>query len=270
MSTKRSVDEPSPIERNGLALYAQLDNEIRQRILSGEWPVHSKIPAEPRLCEMFQVSRITVRHALSRLVAEGLIAREQGRGTFVRDRSLIADARAVRSFTDEVVGLGMQPTSRLVSTAEVRPSPAVRDALGLGSKDRVLQIVRIRLGDGQPIGLQTASLVCARVPGLTAKDIEAGSLYETLRTKFGISPSEAIETFTVGGVSAKDAKLLKVDPLSPAFFVERVTSDSKGPFEHVSSVMRGDRYRIRLAIQNSKHETTTRRISVARNVPVHE
>lgn len=270
MTGKRQANEPTPIERNGLALYAQLDNEIRQRILSGEWPVHSMIPAEPRLCEMFQVSRITVRHALSRLVAEGLIAREQGRGTFVRDRNLIADARAVRSFTDEVVGLGMEPTSRLLSMAEVRPSPEVRDALGLASKDRVLRIVRIRLGDGQPIGLQTATLVSARVPGLSAGDVEAGSLYETLRTKFGISPSEAIETFTVGGASVKDAKLLRVAPLSPAFFVERVTSDSKGPFEHVSSVMRGDRYRIRLVIQNATHETTTRRIPLARQVPIHE
>ena len=66
------------------------------------------------------------------------------------------------------------------------------------------------------------------------------------------------------------AKLLKVAPLSPAFFVERVTSDAKGPFEHVSSVMRGDRYRIRLAIQNSAHETVTRRVPLVPQVPVHQ
>lgn len=270
MTAQDRTSKSTAIERNGLALYAQLDNQIRQRILSGEWPVGSMIPPEPKLCEIFQVSRITVRHALSRLAAEGLIAREQGRGTFVRDRNLVADARSVRSFTDEVVGLGMKPTSRLVSMAEVRPTPEVRDALGLGSKDRVLRIIRIRLGDGKPIGLQTAVLVSSRVPGLSGDDVEAGSLYETLRTKFGITPMEAIETFTVAGISAKDAKLLKVAPLSPAFFVERVTSDAKGPFEHVSSVMRGDRYRIRLVIQNSAHETVTRRVPLVPQVPVHQ
>jgi GntR family transcriptional regulator len=250
MTTPGGVGGRSPIERNGLTLYAQLDKEIRSRIFSGEWPVGSMIPPEPRLCEMFQVSRITVRQALSRLAAEGFIVREQGRGTFVRDRNLVADARSVRSFTDEVIALGMTPSNRLLGVREVRPRNDVRDALGLGPGDRVLRIVRLRLGDGKPIGLQTAALVSSRVPGLSKDDLEAGSLYETLRTRFGIRPSEAIETFTVGGISEKDAKLLKVASSTPAFFVERVTSDNRGPFEHVSSVMRGDRYRIRLAIRN--------------------
>ena len=71
------------------------------------------------------------------------------------------------------------------------------------------------------------------------------SLYEALKTHFGISPQVAREIYRVGIVSADDAALLEVEAGSPAFIVQRITSDARGPFEYTVSTMRGDRYEIR-------------------------
>lgn len=231
-------------------MYLRIEQAIQERISSGEWSPGQLIPPEVQLCELFGVSRITIRHALSRLVDRGLLIRERGRGTFVREPGLTASARGVTSFTAEVRDLGMQPSSRVLEIGLVAPPRAVALALDLPPNAQAIRIHRIRLGDGRPIGLQTAYLVADRFPGLVELDLNGLSLYAVLAERYGVSSTEAVETFTVGGVTREDAPLLEVEPGAHAMYVERTTYDSRGPFEHVYSVMRGDRYRIRLALRN--------------------
>lgn len=235
---------------SGVPLYLQVEQSVQDRIMSGEWTPRQPLPSEDQLCEEYGVSRITLRRALSRLTDRGLIVRERGRGTFVRDIELEASERGVRSFTSELRDLGMRPSSRLLEVAEVEPSRQIATALELEPGDKVLRVHRVRLGDGQPIGVQTTSLACARFPGIAELDLEGRSVYEVLSAHYGVTPIEAVETFTVGGVTAEDAPLLDVSAGQHAFYVERVTYDTRGPFEYVFSVMRGDRYRVRHAVRN--------------------
>ncbi|GAA3798133.1 FadR/GntR family transcriptional regulator [Cellulomonas soli] len=64
--------------------------ELRSRIVSGEWPVGSRIPPEPALVDLLGVGRNTVREAVQSLVHAGLLARRQGSGTFVLSTSEMA------------------------------------------------------------------------------------------------------------------------------------------------------------------------------------
>lgn len=81
-------------------LYKQLMQKLRADIQSGVYPVHSRIPSEQELCETYQVSRVTVRKALSELTQEGLLKRHQGKGTFVGIPRIQKDLRNVNSFHD--------------------------------------------------------------------------------------------------------------------------------------------------------------------------
>jgi GntR family transcriptional regulator len=236
--------------RSGVPLYMQVEKHIQDRIVSREWRPSTPLPNEQQLCDEYGVSRITVRHALARLTDKGLLLRERGRGTFVRDIELEASERGVRSFTTELHDLGMVPSSRLLGIAEVEPPRSVATALAIEPGMTVVRIHRVRLGDGRPIGVQTAYLTAARFPGLVTAELERTSLYEVLADRYGVTPIEAVETFTVGGVTDTDAPLLEVEPGAHAFYVERVTYDGHGPFEQVFSVMRGDRYRVRHALRN--------------------
>ncbi|MFB9835752.1 GntR family transcriptional regulator [Actinoallomurus acaciae] len=231
--------------------YAYVESQLRQRITSGEWAPGQAIPAEKALCTAYGVSRITIRHALQRLVNSGLLIREQGRGTYVREPGLTARTRSVRSFTAEMHDLGMKPGSRLLSLEEMAAPADVAAALRLDVGARVIRAHRVRLGDGQPIGVQNAYLVAERFPELTGIALDGESLYSVLQTNYGVIPEEAQETFTAGLVSQEEARLLKVPVGAPAFYVERVTYDGRLPFEYVASVMRGDRYQVTVTIRNT-------------------
>jgi GntR family transcriptional regulator len=64
--------------------YYQLENQLRQEIEAGGWPTDRPIYSERQLCEMYDVSRTTVRQAVGRLVHEGLLYHVKGKGTFIR------------------------------------------------------------------------------------------------------------------------------------------------------------------------------------------
>ena len=83
------------------------------------------------------------------------------------------------------------------------------------------------------------------MPGLIDMGELKPSLYATLRERYGLIPQSALEIYRVGAVAEPDATLLEVAAGSPAFIVQRITSDARGAYEFTVSTMRGDRYEIR-------------------------
>jgi GntR family transcriptional regulator len=235
--------------RSGVPLYMQVEGSLRRRITSGEWAAGEQIPTEDKLCTAYGVSRITVRQAMSKLIADGLVVQERGRGRFVRDKSLVARERGVTSFTDELLEMGLKPGSVVLERRVLRAEKAgVVEVLRLEPHDFVVRWKRLRTADNEPMGLQTSILPLRRLPGLEEIDLDGRSLYSVLFEHYGLLGVEAVDTYTVSTVGSGDAKLLKVATGSPAFMVERLTSATEGPVEYTRSVMRGDRYRVRLTL----------------------
>ncbi len=226
-------------------LWHQAEQALRLAIASGTWPDGAQLPNEAKLSEMLGVSRITIRHALRNIEDSGLLRREHGRGTFVRSSTVIAGVRGLTSFTQEMADRGLVVGSRVLEIAEVAATEEVSDALEVPVGAPVCRIRRLRAGNNQPIGIQTAHLPVSRVPDLARLEGPLLSLYDTLRRHFGIVPQEAREIYRVGSVSEEDAALLEVPAGSPAFIVNRIASDQHGVFEFTISTMRGDRYEIR-------------------------
>jgi GntR family transcriptional regulator len=226
-------------------LWHQAEQALRALIANGTWPEETQLPNEERLSAMLGVSRITVRHALRNIEESGLLRREHGRGTFVRSSTVIAGVRGLTSFTQEMASLGLAGSSRLLEADTTEADETIADALEIKLGEPVVRLRRLRLGNGAPIGIQTAHLPASLVPGLVELSPQLTSLYEALRSRYGILPKEAREAYRVGSVLEGDAELLGVPSGSPAFVVERVTYDVNGPFEFAVSTMRGDRYEIR-------------------------
>lgn len=234
-----------PDRRRPEPLWHQAETALRELIERGEWASGSQIPNEDRLCEMLGISRITVRHALRNLEEAGLLRREHGRGTFVRSATVVAGVRGLTSFTEEMKTLALAPSTRLVEAHRIPATEEMADALEIALGDPVVQLKRLRLGNGMPIGIQTSHLPEARVPGLFDKAAEVQSLYAWLKEHCDIKPVKAKEVYRVGRVDPADAELIQLPGGTPAFEVERIAYDSKGPFEYALSTMRADRYEIR-------------------------
>src|ERR1019366_6403807 len=111
------------------------------------------------LCDKYRTSRVTIRQAVANLVNQGLLTRERGRGTFVRQPKVSAGVRGLTSFTEEMRGLGLSAGARVL---EVRSEPALPDTaakLQVEPGSGLVIVKRLRLGDEAPIGIQTAHLV---------------------------------------------------------------------------------------------------------------
>lgn len=234
-----------PDRRRPEPLWHQAEMALRELIERGEWAAGTQIPNEDRLCDMLGISRITVRHALRNLEEAGLLRREHGRGTFVRSATVVAGVRGLTSFTEEMRTLALAPSTLLLEALRVPADSDMADALEIPLGDPVVCLKRLRLGNGMPIGIQTSHLPESRVPDLFAQAAQVQSLYTWLKDRCDITPVKAKEVYRVGRVAAADAEAIQLPPGTPAFEVERIAYDARGPFEYALSTMRADRYEIR-------------------------
>ncbi len=134
------------------------------------------IPSERELMTTYDVSRATVRKAIDGLVADGLLQRIHGRGTFVA-RPRLESRLHLASFSQDMRRRGLTPSTRLLNVELDRPPAEVAAALELGADAQAWKLDRVRLADDQPIALENGWYPKALLPGLDRHDL-GGSLYE--------------------------------------------------------------------------------------------
>ena len=236
-----------PILKRGdpLPLYQQLKTAILRDIQDGRWRPGDRLPTEDALIKRFRVSKITVRQALRELAEMGYIRREQGRGTFVLHPPLEEGPRELTSFTGEMRGHGRVATSRVIVQDVVEAPADIASRLEVPAGARLFRLQRLRLADGEPMGLQTAYIPMTLAPGIDALSFVDASLYEVLASRYSLQPAAAREAHQAVPVPEEAATLLRVPAGTPALSAERLTTLAGGrPLEYVHSIMRGDRYKI--------------------------
>jgi GntR family transcriptional regulator len=220
--------------------------QIRQSVvqLISELGVGEAIPSERRLSTDLGVSRLTLRAALDELVREGYLVRRHGSGTFV-GQPKIAQQLTLTSFSEDMRRRGMVPDSRTIDLENVHAGAQVGRALNVSPDARVFQIRRLRLADGEPMALETLHVPVSVVPGLTPSQLEHGSWYELLETRYGVTIAAGLQTIEPTVTSDDESRLLQVPLHSPAFLFERTSRTAAGQtVEFVRSLYRGDRYQL--------------------------
>ena len=114
---------------------------------------------------------------------------------------------------------------------------------------------RLRLVDGSPIAIQHVYLPGAPGAGMVERTEPIESLYQVLADTYGVLPTNAFESYEPIRLAPDQARLLETRPGAPAFHVDRTTTDQHGrTIEFASSVLRGDRYEVRLLLSRSPIE----------------
>ena len=226
-------------------LYHQVKTSILRRIETGHWRPGDRLPSEDELAEGFKVSKITVRQALRELAQIGHIRREQGRGTFVQRPPLFEGPRQLTSFSEEMRRQGVQASSAVLEQGIVPASADVASTLGIPEDEPVFRLRRLRLADGDPMGVQTAYIPARLVPRIEDIEFSRSSLYDVLSCHYDLVPASAHETHYAFAVAVDDAALLHLDEGAPVMGTELVARFADGrALEYVRSVMRADRYKI--------------------------
>ncbi|WP_020672655.1 GntR family transcriptional regulator [Amycolatopsis nigrescens] len=237
----RVVDGPTP-------KHAQL-REILRRAVESELPPGSSIPSERELAERYQVSRLTVRSAIGKLVEEGLLSRVRGKGTFTATRRMELQLYLM-SFTDDMRRRGRVPTTELVrGTTEIPPAPSA-SALGLGDRQPAHRLVRVRRADGVPLAVERGWYHPGRVPGLLDLDLTQ-SLYAQLAQRYDIRLDHAWQTVWAESADRETARLLGIRAGSPLLAFRRVSSYQGDPVEDMTSWYRGDHYQVTMQLDRN-------------------
>jgi len=200
------------------------------------------LPSETELCDLFAVNRGTIRHALDMLEREGLIYREKGRGTFVRRRRVEVDLSYLCSTTEDLKNRGWEPGTEVLSVNQVSPRSHIRTSLNLNEEEKVWEVYRRRLANGEPISLQRAFFPVSMMPELIKRDLTQ-SFFFLWENFYNIQPRDAEQTIRTRAATSEEAGLLSISDSDPIFEITRVTYDvNSRPFEYLISVWRGDRY----------------------------
>jgi GntR family transcriptional regulator len=235
------------LRRTGEPLYRQLAEDLRARILSGEFAVSEPMPTEAQLTQRYRASRITVRHALALLDQEGLVHREQGRGSFVRPRAITVGPRRLTSFTQELRERGSRQASDLMGVERLAlPHGAPLD---VGASGECVRIERVRRADDRPIALMVSFIPAEVGEGVEDALRRNGSLYDYLSTRHALEIDSADETYRVGAADDHAADLLAIRPGTPVFLVERVGFAGARRMEWTRSVVRGDDYEVHVHLK---------------------
>lgn len=233
-----------PIRRGAaIPFYAQLASILRARIAEGIYPPGGALPAEAELCATFGLSRTVVRQALDELVAEGLVQKERGRGSFVSKPKVVdLVVQDLRGFSDEVGSRG-HATGTVVLGQVIEPAPAdVVTELGLRANGKVVHLTRIRTADGEPIVKVDTYLPMPRFRRMASMPLEGVSLYETLAAQFDARPVGGWRRIEATVATRELADALDVEIGSPLLELTALTSDARGiPFEFFRAWYRGDR-----------------------------
>jgi GntR family transcriptional regulator len=225
--------------------YIVIERALRGRI--GELRPGDPLPSDAQLAAEWRVSRMTARNAMSRLVDEGLVVRESGRGSFVAEPPAHRRANSLMGFSSEMRRIGRSPNSRVLAR-ELRPATAAEAAaLRLEGGQVILFLRRIRMADGESIAIESVAIPEPYAGAAIDADLERGSLHEAFDAA-GFVPSSGTARITAEAATERDAELLGVPEHSPLLVERRVILDERGrPLEWTESRYAAERYALDVA-----------------------
>ena len=233
------IDKGLPIP-----LYYQISDILLQKITAQEIRPHQQIPSEEKLAGVFEVSRLTARQAIQKLVNEEKLYRKRGHGTFVAEPKIERKVAKLSSVAEDMERAGLKPGSVILEKNIILPKEEERSVLGLKAKEKVLEIKRLRLADHQPIAIGRSLIPVSLYPGL-ADETLAGvvSLTRFLEEKYGLRIGYAHQKIQAVNATPEQAKLLKIKKGTSLLYMNRVFfTPDRNPVGIFETFYRGDRY----------------------------
>jgi GntR family transcriptional regulator len=225
--------------------YYEIEQALRARV--AKLSPGDPLPSDAELCEEFGVSRMTARNAMTQLVQAGIVQRIPGRGTFVAQQPVHRQAGSLISFSDEMRRRGRRPSSHLL-TRRTRAGTGVETvSLGLRSGSEVVELVRLRLADEEPIAIEASAFAPSLAAVLEDADLEDGSLFDTL-VGAGHVPTAGRASLVAEAATATDARHLGIKRGGPLLVERRLIFDQSGrPLELTESRYAADRYTLEVS-----------------------
>lgn len=232
------VDPNSPVP-----LYHQIESDLRRLIDSGVLSPRDVLPPELELARAYGVGRHTMREALGRLAADDLITRRAGMGTVVNETPNRSEFFLDRSFTHQMAAMGRRAHSQVLDSSTGLINTSLPMALQRKYGAPYFWMQRLRLGDEQPIGIQSSYVVTERCQGIDQFNFNTNSLYAVLAESFSVAITKITHTVSAIVADELQAELLQIGIGAPLLLVRTnaYLSDVE-IIEHSDTAYRADLY----------------------------
>jgi len=247
MTTDRSKLRPVRND-SSQPLYSQIKENLRQRILDGDYAAHERLPSESDLMKVFGVSRITVRQALRDLHADGLVFSVQGKGTFVSRPKAVQDIQRLQGFGEAMTPQGFETSTRVVGVQEIRAPAQVAEALNVNRSAKVVELKRIRYLNREPISLDNSFFPREIGHGLLDRDLTR-DIFPMLENECGIGLGHA--DLKIEAIIADEdlAHYLNIEAGLSVLRIQRLVFSQAGdPIDFEFLSYRGDAFQYQLRV----------------------
>jgi GntR family transcriptional regulator len=230
------IDKQSPIP-----LYYQLKEILLKRILHAD--NGDMLPTENTLCDIFEISRPTVRQAIKELENERYIYRMKGKGTFVAEKKVTQDfLLLLKSFNDEMREKGLTPATKVLEFKVENSDERTRKMLKLQEGQRVIRLRRLRAVNNYSMVLVLTFLPEKYLANFLSMDMVNDNLYRIIEEEYGYRIDRAERRLEPRIASEYEAKMLEIRRGSPVQYIETVTYLEDGrPIEFSLATYRGDK-----------------------------
>lgn len=238
LTNASQIDKTTPIP-----LYFQLKKIILQEIKNGTYPVGGLIPTEKELSDTFQISRTTVRQAITELVQEGWLYRIKSKGTYVSQPKISQDfIKKLESFNDQIIRAGMTPSTEILKLEVIKSSGKVISSLNLKDTASVIYLHRKRLADNEPIVTIETYLPYDACSFILSRDLENERLYSILEEHKETCIFRVRRIVEAVEANASDKKHLDIPIGKPVQHFTSIGYNAYGkPIEYSLARYRGDR-----------------------------
>ena len=244
-------------------VYLILRQEIEDGIYAGDAPMQGDLA----LAERFAVSRITIRKAMDRLTAEGLVERQRGRGTYARRRTGQPSpiTASLSGNIENLLALGLQTDVKLIELTYAAAPPHICAAMARPEGTTMQRAVRIRSLEGLPFSHLTTWLPEKIGRSFTPDEMQRIALLRLIE-RAGHRIASARQSITARLATPEVAQHLRIEPGEALLAVRRTVYDETGqPVEHISGLYRPDTYEHETEFARSRTDTadmwTTRDIT---------
>lgn len=207
-----------------LPKYLQIAEQIKSDIYADIYKPGNRMPVERILRERFNVSRMTIRHALQLLERQGVVRIDHGRGAYVMDIE-IERSKEILGLTELMERKGLESHSKVIQLEKVKPDEHVRAALNLKEDEEVYFLHRIRYANDEVIAIEYAHINAKFCPGLEMFNFEKFSLYDIFYEHYKLSLAWARDDIKADNVRGEDAQILLGAKSGPALIVYNTAYD---------------------------------------------
>lgn len=224
--------------------YFSISQKIIGRIKGGELTPGMKVPSENEIIKDHKVSNTTARKILSEMESAGWVTKIKGKGTYVRQNSIMRSANRILSFTKNMLESGHQPSTKVLGANVVRNGyTAVINGRKYKMNGPVYRIKRLRFADNIPMMLEVRYISLNLCPKIEKENFQ-GSLYDIYRNKYGYQLTEIQQMLSVLMMERDTLQYFDLKKSIPSFLIEGATFCGKEMIlEMEKSIYRGDKYR---------------------------